>query len=77
MLKLIKSENGWEWTKDTLKVIIGRIQKRSEEAEEEGNSEFDQGRQLAFYEVLDMIKNDLESRGYTFEDFMKDEDEAL
>lgn len=77
MLKLIKSETGWEWTKDTLKVMIGRIQKRSDEAEEEGNSEFDQGRQLAFYEVLDMIKNDLESRGYTFEDFMKDEDEAL
>lgn len=70
---MIKSEIGWEWTKDTLKVMIGRIQKRSEEAEEEGNSEFDQGRQLAFYEVLDMIKNDLESRGYTFEDFMKDE----
>ena len=35
----------------------------------EGDDDFNNGRKLAFYEVLDMINNDLEVRGYSLDDF--------
>ena len=65
----INNDDKWKITEDTLGYIISRIQERYEESLSEGDDDFNSGRKLAFYEVLDMIKNDLESRGYSLDDF--------
>ncbi|SFE47396.1 hypothetical protein [Peptostreptococcus sp. D1] len=65
----INNDDKWKITEDTLGYIISRIQERYEESLSEGDDDFNNGRKLAFYEVLDMMKNDLESRGYSLDDF--------
>lgn len=60
-----KSEDKWEITEYTLGYIISRIRKRYEESLTEGDDDFNNGRKMAFFEVLDMIKNDLEVRVYS------------
>ena len=65
----INNDDKWKITEDTLGYIISRIQERYEESLSEGDDDFNNGRKLAFYEVLNMMKNDLESRGYSLDDF--------
>ena len=67
---MIKSDD-WEWSQDTLKAIIARIIDRDNNREGEEKNDFNDGRHLAYYEIIEIIKNDLEVRGYNFEDFMK------
>jgi hypothetical protein len=65
----INNDDKWEVTGETLGYMISRIQERYQESLSEGDDDFNNGRKLAFYEVLDMIKNDLEVRGYSLDDF--------
>lgn len=65
----INNDDKWKITEDTLGYMFSRIQERYEESLSEGDDDFNNGRKLAYYEVLDMIKNDLESRGYSLDDF--------
>ena len=65
----INNDDKWEVTGETLGYMISRIQERYQESLREGDDDFNNGRKLAFYEVLDMIKNDLEVRGYSLDDF--------
>ncbi|MCB6983121.1 hypothetical protein LI068_05745 [Peptostreptococcus anaerobius] len=65
----INNDDKWEVTGETLGYMISRIQERYQESLIEGDDDFNNGRKLAFYEVLDMIKNDLEVRGYSLDDF--------
>lgn len=71
MLKLIKNED-WTWTQETLKAIIERVIERRDEYENEKKNDFDAGIVMGYNFVLDMFKNDLECRGYNFDEFMKD-----
>ena len=71
MLKLIKNED-WTWTQETLKAIIERVIERRDEYENEKKNDFDAGIVMGYDLVIDMFKNDLESRGYNFDEFMKD-----
>ena len=70
MAKEIKSEIGWVWSQDTLKAIISRIIERDNDTKGEENNEFNKGRHMAYFEIVDMIKNDLEGRGYDFKEFI-------
>ena len=65
----INNDDKWEVTGETLGYMISRIQERYQESLSEGDDDFNNGRKLPFYEVLDMIKNDLEVRGYSLDDF--------
>ncbi len=67
--KIIKSEYDWVFSQDTLIDIISRIIKRGDEVKKEASTEFNDGRKLAYYEVVDIIKNELEGRGFDFNDF--------
>lgn len=60
----------WNWTESTLASIVKRIIDRNNDTEGEDDNEFNQGRQEGYWEVIEMIKNDIESRGYDFDDFM-------
>lgn len=60
----------WNWTESTLASIVKRIIDRNNDTEGEDDNEFNQGRHEGYWEVIEMIKNDIESRGYDFEDFM-------
>jgi len=71
VLKLIKNED-WTWTQETLKAIIERVIERRDEYENEKKNDFDAGIVMGYDLVIDMFKNDLESRGYNFDEFMKD-----
>jgi len=68
---LIKNED-WTWTQETLKAIIERVIERRDEYENEKKNDFDAGIVMGYDLVIDMFKNDLESRGYNFDEFMKD-----
>lgn len=52
-------------TEQLLKYILFRIQERAREAARESDAEpedlFRQGRRLAFYEVLDMLRSELDA----------------
>lgn len=68
---MTKNED-WTWTQETLKAIIERIIERRDEYENEKKNDFDAGVVMGYNFVLDMFKNDLEFRGYNFDEFMKD-----
>ena len=67
------SHDNWNFDEDTLKTIVNRIIERWKEYENEsknGNvSEYRQGLLDGYAQCLDMIENDLESRGYNVDDF--------
>lgn len=69
----MKSKIGWQWSENTLKAIIANIIIRKYEYEEEleANDEFGKGVVAGYTYVIDSIKNEIESRGYDFEEFMK------
>ncbi|MDU6063689.1 MAG: hypothetical protein ACLUJM_01430 [Finegoldia sp.] len=68
----MKSKIDWKWSEETLKAIIMDIVERKEDYEKELNSEFDEGVIAGYEFVLDSIKNELEVRGYDFNDWIKD-----
>lgn len=68
----MKSKIDWKWSEETLKAIIMYIVERKEDYEKELNSEFDEGVIAGYEFVLDSIKNELEVRGYDFNDWIKD-----
>lgn len=67
-------DDEWNWSKDTVRYFIGRIIERDQDREGEEDSEFNDGRHMGLFEAIDMMRNDLESRGYDFEKFMKGEE---
>lgn len=68
----MKSKIDWKWSEETLKAIIMDIVERKEDYEKELNSEFDEGVIAGYEFVLNSIKNELEVRGYDFNDWIKD-----
>lgn len=68
----MKSKIDWKWSEETLKAIILDIVERKEDYEKELNSEFDEGVIAGYEFVLDSIKNELEVRGYDFNEWIKD-----
>ena len=57
---------------EDMKYIISRIIERAHEAAEEcrqANDQFEDGRALAYYEVLDIIKSELDAHGYDLNEF--------
>lgn len=61
----------WNWTESTLAAIVKRIVDRNKDNKGEEDNDFNRGRHEGYWEVIDMIKNDIESRGYDFDEFMK------
>lgn len=61
----------WNWTESTLASIVKRIIDRNNDNKGEEGNDFNRGRHEGYWEVIDMIKNDIESRGYDFDEFMK------
>lgn len=61
----------WNWTESTLASIVKRIIDRNKDNKGEEDNDFNRGRHEGYWEVIDMIKNDIESRGYDFDEFMK------
>lgn len=49
-------------TESELEFIVSRVIKNAMEASEEEKSDFTDGKKLAYYEILDTIKNELEIR---------------
>ena len=68
----MKSKIDWKWSEETLQEIIMDIVERKEEYEKESSSEFDEGLIAGYEFVLDSIKNELEVRGYDFNEWIKD-----
>lgn len=67
--KLIKNDN-WNWSEETMKAIIQDIAVRKEKYENEAKTDIDKGIAMGYEFVLDSIKNQLEARGYNFEDWL-------
>ena len=67
-----------ELTSDAIKYIIGRVLDNAndavKESEENPNDEFYDGKRLAYYEVLDTIKNELTVRDQDLKEFGLDID---
>lgn len=67
------SHDNWNFDEDTLKTIVNRIIERWKEYENESKnenvSEYRQGLLDGYAQCLEMIENDLESRGYNVDDF--------
>ncbi len=60
-----KSDIGWNFYEETLITIISRISERKIELEREiENTEYDIGVLDGYIQCIDMIKNDLECRGF-------------
>lgn len=68
---MIENED-WTWSQETLKAIIADIIDRKAKYEKEAETDLDKGIALGYQFVLDSIKNQLESRGYNFEDWIKE-----
>lgn len=67
----MKPEFEWNFSEETLKEIFKRIKIRQIELiNESKNSEYDIGVIDGYTQCLDMIKNDLEIRGYDYKEFM-------
>lgn len=62
----------WTWSQETLKAIIADIIDRKAKYEKEAKTDLDKGIALGYEFVLDSIKNQLEARGYNFEDWIKE-----
>lgn len=71
MLFMIKNED-WTWSQETLKAIIADIIDRKAKYEKEAKTDIDKGIALGYEFVLDSIKNQLEARGYNFEDWLEE-----
>lgn len=69
---------GNELTSEAIKYIIARVLDNAydaiEEAKENGTDEFYSGKRLAYYEVLDTIKNELIVRDQDLKEFGLDID---
>ncbi|MDD7340002.1 MAG: hypothetical protein PUG50_05425 [Eubacteriales bacterium] len=68
---MIENED-WTWSQETLKAIIADIIDRKAKYEKEAKTDLDKGIALGYEFVLDSIKNQLEARGYNFEDWIKE-----
>lgn len=66
---MIENED-WTWSQETLKAIIADIIDRKEKYEIEAKTDIEKGIALGYEFVLDSIKNQLEARGYNFEDWL-------
>ncbi|MFR9278407.1 hypothetical protein C7381_105141 [Ezakiella coagulans] len=67
---MIENED-WNWSQETLKAIIEVLIDNREYWEQNIKSDFDQGVVMGYEFALDSIKNQLEARGYNFEDWLK------
>lgn len=76
-MKKIESEIGWEFSAYTLGFIIKRLIDRNNDSEDEEDNEFNRGRHLAYYEMLDIIENELSVRGYSIDDFINLDNEEI
>ncbi len=65
----------YTWSQDSLREVYERIKERNDQMQEKPPNDFNDGMKAAFYIVMDMIKNDLEGRGYDLEKFMSGEQE--
>lgn len=64
-------------TEEAYKYILARILERAFESIEEAqqdNNDFNNGRKLAYYEVADIIKSELDVRDVNLEEFGLDTD---
>ncbi|MFR7870900.1 MAG: hypothetical protein ACLU2L_00100 [Fenollaria timonensis] len=68
---MIENED-WTWSQETLKAVIADIIDRKAKYEKEAETDLDKGIALGYEFVLDSIKNQLEARGYNFEDWIKE-----
>lgn len=70
-MKMIKSDIDWQFSEDTLISIISRIVNRKKELDREtiNKEDYDIGLLDGYNQCIDMIKNDLESRGFNIKDF--------
>ena len=64
---MIENED-WNWSQETLKAIIEVLIDSKESWEKDIKSDFDEGVVAGYAFALDSIKNQLEVRGYNFED---------
>lgn len=67
---MIENED-WTWSQETLKAIIEVLIDSKESWEKDIKSDFDEGVVAGYAFALDSIKNQLEVRGYNFEDWLK------
>ena len=66
---MIENED-WNWSQETLKAIIEVLIDSKESWEKDIKSDFDEGVVAGYAFALDSIKNQLEVRGYNFEDWL-------
>ena len=66
---MIENED-WTWSQETLKAIIEVLIESKESWEKDIKSDFDEGVVAGYAFALDSIKNQLEVRGYNFEDWL-------
>ncbi|NMD37780.1 MAG: hypothetical protein GYA87_03755 [Christensenellaceae bacterium] len=64
---------------DYLLYMLSRVLKHIDEEYDEGeqNDEFYEGKRLAYFEILNMIRNDLDVRGLTFKQLGLDNEKSL
>ena len=67
---MIENED-WNWSQETLKAIIEVLIDNREYWEQNIKSDFDHGVVMDYEFALDSIKNQIEARGYNFEDWLK------
>ena len=68
---MIESKFGWKFSIKTLESIINRIiEARDQLKQNTKKDDYSIGLLDGYNQCLDMIKNDLESRGYDFNDFL-------
>ena len=70
----------WVWTQETLREIVRHIKLRKDETEAEAKAagefdDFTRGLCKGYEFAIDMIRNDLEGRGYDFDKFVRGEQE--
>lgn len=67
---MTKSDVNWNFTEETLISIVSRLVERKAELEKElKKSDYSTGLLDGYNQALDMIKNDLEARGFEAKDF--------
>ena len=66
---MIENED-WTWSQETLKAIIEVLIDSKESWEKDIKSDFDERVVAGYAFALDSIKNQLEVRGYNFEDWL-------
>ena len=71
---MIESKFGWKFSIKTLESIINRIiEARDQLKQNTKKDDYSIGLLDGYNQCLDMIKNDLESRGYDFNDFLNNQ----